>query len=292
MGWLPENWLDAIGDDELTRVAFTSRWVAAERAMESERPDALFSDPYAAALGGAAGKELSAKMNSRMTGSYWADYHITWMAVRTRFVDERLAAFARAVGGRGQFVCLGSGLDARAYRLDALAGMRAAFEVDLPEVVAAFGRAMGRLGAQAKCPRVALAIDLSAPEELSSALRLAGFDSALPTFWLMEGLTMYLPPEVNARLLSTMASLSASGSQLCSGIIADPSRMPKHALPPFTPPIDEYDALCRRHGWAASRVPETGLAAHRFGDPALDYGRYPKGVAPDLFQCFMLCSRG
>jgi O-methyltransferase involved in polyketide biosynthesis len=37
-------------------VALTSRWMAAARARESERPDRLFNDPLAAALAGPVGK--------------------------------------------------------------------------------------------------------------------------------------------------------------------------------------------------------------------------------------------
>ena len=39
-------------------VALTSLWVAAWRAAESERPDALFHDPFARALAGAEGFEV------------------------------------------------------------------------------------------------------------------------------------------------------------------------------------------------------------------------------------------
>ena len=82
-----DTFLKDEGDDELTKVAFTSRWVAAERAMESSRPDALFSDPYAAHLGGATGVAFSSKMKGIMP---WPEFHITWMAIRTRYIDERL----------------------------------------------------------------------------------------------------------------------------------------------------------------------------------------------------------
>ena len=37
------------------QVVLTSRWMAAARARESERPDRLFNDPLAAALAGPEG---------------------------------------------------------------------------------------------------------------------------------------------------------------------------------------------------------------------------------------------
>lgn len=273
-------------DDELTRVAYTSRWVAAERAMESARPDALFVDPYAAALGGSSGQKLSAKMNGTISQTCFQDYHIVWMAVRTKFIDDRLIAFARQHGAKAQYVSLGSGLDARIYRLRGLEDMRAAFEVDLPEVGAAFGRAMTRLGARAPCPRAALSIDLTQSEEaLPRALRAAGFSDTLPTFWLLEGLTMYLPAEVNAQLVRSMAQLSPSGSQLCVGFIADASKLPQQAKPVYAPPIPEFSALLRAHDWAGE------LQVDRFGDARLNFGRYPAGTPPDAMQCFALCDK-
>ena len=270
------------GDDELTKVAFTSRWVAAERAMESSRPDALFSDPYAVHLGGATGVAFSSKMKSIMP---WPEFHITWMAIRTRYIDERLSKFCAAHDSSFQCVILGSGLDARAFRIPQLATARAVYEVDVPEVVGAFNRAMARLEATAVCPRVALALDLSTPDALTRALRAGGFDKALPTFWLLEGLTMYLTPDVNSSMLEQIDALSAPGSHICAGFIADTASLPKNVIPPFTPAISEYTALLRAHGWGGQ------LLAERFGDPGLNFGRYPVQLTPDASQCFVIAQR-
>ena len=42
----------------LTNVSDTARWVAMYRAMESERQDALFRDPYARSLAGLSGEAI------------------------------------------------------------------------------------------------------------------------------------------------------------------------------------------------------------------------------------------
>ena len=68
-------------DDELEDVPFTSRWIAAERAIESARPDALFRDEYAAAMdpGGVGAAHSSALREAfRKPPMGWADYHIVW----------------------------------------------------------------------------------------------------------------------------------------------------------------------------------------------------------------------
>src|SRR6266567_1544795 len=60
----------------IEHVSDTARWVALYRAMESERPDALFRDPYARKLAGERGERILASMRR---GRAWA-----WpMIVRT-----------------------------------------------------------------------------------------------------------------------------------------------------------------------------------------------------------------
>ena len=42
----------------ISHVSDTARWVAVYRAMESERPDAIFKDPYARRLAGERGEAI------------------------------------------------------------------------------------------------------------------------------------------------------------------------------------------------------------------------------------------
>src|ERR1043166_6782360 len=94
----------------LTSVSDTARWVAMYRAMESERPDALFHDPYARRLAGPQGEQILAHMPQ---GRRWA-----WpMVVRTAVMDEIVV---RLVQNQSidTVLNLAAGLDARPYRLD------------------------------------------------------------------------------------------------------------------------------------------------------------------------------
>src|SRR6266487_470703 len=94
----------------ISSVSDTARWVAMYRAMESERPDALFHDPYARRLAGPAGEQILASMPQ---GRRWA-----WpMIVRTAVMDEivmRLVTREHV----DTVLNLAAGLDARPYRLD------------------------------------------------------------------------------------------------------------------------------------------------------------------------------
>src|SRR5258708_12180331 len=73
--------MSASAPNPIASVSDTARWVAMYRAMESERPDALFRDPFARRLAGPAGEQILASMPQ---GRRWA-----WpMIVRTAVMAE------------------------------------------------------------------------------------------------------------------------------------------------------------------------------------------------------------
>ncbi len=107
-------------------ISDTARWVAYFRAQETERPDALFRDPYAERLAGERGFHIA---NTLPEGNKheWA-----WVA-RTYLFDTFLANEIRK--GADLVVNLAAGLDTRPYRMD-LPDTLHWVEVDLPEIVA------------------------------------------------------------------------------------------------------------------------------------------------------------
>lgn len=110
----------------IEHVSDTARWVALYRAMESERPDALFRDPFARRLAGERAERIVASMKH---GRRWA-----WpMVVRTAVMDELIQ---RAVDRDGvdTVLNLASGLDARPYRMALPSALRW-IEVDFPDVI-------------------------------------------------------------------------------------------------------------------------------------------------------------
>ena len=95
--------------------------------MESERPDALFQDPYARKLAGERGERILASMRR---GRSWA-----WpMIVRTAVLDE-LIVRTIARDGIDTVLNLAAGLDTRPYRLQLPASLRW-IEADFPDVIA------------------------------------------------------------------------------------------------------------------------------------------------------------
>ena len=90
-------------------ISDTARWVAYFRALETQRPDALFRDPYAERLAGKYGFQIA---NTLTDGNKheWA-----WVA-RTYLFDQFVA---REINdGADLVINLAAGLDARPYRMD------------------------------------------------------------------------------------------------------------------------------------------------------------------------------
>jgi methyltransferase (TIGR00027 family) len=206
--------------DIKTSVGSTAVMVAAARAVETERPDALIRDPYAKLLVTNAGAgvlweamldpEVAAKVEALDAESAAQLQHMrNYQAVRTSFFDTY---FADAVAdGIRQVVILASGLDSRAYRLDWPA-CTTVYELDQPQVLAYKSTTLAENGVTPSADRRAVAIDLR--QDWPAALRAAGFDPTVPTAWLAEGLLMYLPAEAQDRLFTLIGELSPAGSRV------------------------------------------------------------------------------
>ena len=110
---------------EIANISDTAFWVAVYRAMESERPDAHFHDPYARLLAGRHGEQIVRKLPFAKSAA-WA------MIVRTIVMDEFIMRCVNE--GAGTVVNLAAGLDARPYRLPLPASTQW-IEVDLPDIL-------------------------------------------------------------------------------------------------------------------------------------------------------------
>jgi len=172
-------------------ISDTARWVAVYRAMETERPDAHFRDPYARRLAGTQGEEIVRSLRHG-SGMAWA------MIVRTAVLDEMIL---RAVAGGADLVLnLAAGLDTRPYRMDLPRGLRWV-EVDLPGIMDYKEEQMR--GEQPRCAleRVRLDLtDLAARRALFA--RIGG--EARQVAVVTEGLLAYLTREQVAGLATDL----------------------------------------------------------------------------------------
>jgi methyltransferase (TIGR00027 family) len=110
----------------IEHISDTARWVAFYRAMESERPDALFHDPYARKLAGAKGSEIVGTLKQGRSMA-WA------MIVRTQVMDEIIRKEI-ATDRIDLVLNLAAGLDARPWRMDLPPSLHWV-DVDLPDIL-------------------------------------------------------------------------------------------------------------------------------------------------------------
>jgi methyltransferase (TIGR00027 family) len=180
------------------RMKSSARLVAALRGMEEEEPAPLCVDRYGRTMGAAQGRLLAERF-LRDTPQLQS-----MVAARTRDLDDLASS-----GAFEQLVLLGAGFDARPFRLPALARARV-FEVDLPYMLSEREALLASLGLSRQ-GRIAVPANLEL-DDLAQALHGCGFDPRLPTLFVLEGVTMYLDGQVNARLLRSVRGLMGDSS--------------------------------------------------------------------------------
>ncbi|OGU07459.1 MAG: hypothetical protein A2W29_08885 [Gemmatimonadetes bacterium RBG_16_66_8] len=181
----------------ITHVSDTARWVAMYRAMESERPDALFRDPLARQLAGELGEEIIRRVPKAR--------QMAWpMIVRTAVMDEIILRVA-IQDGADTVVNLAAGLDARAYRLPVPPPIRWV-DVDLPEIQGYKKAAL--TGEWPVCELEYTPVDLT-NEVARRALFARIGATARRVLVITEGLLVYLKPEDVAALARDLGAQPA-----------------------------------------------------------------------------------
>lgn len=173
----------------IRNISDTARWVAFYRAMETERPDAIFQDPYARNLAGERGEQIVNTLKRGKSQS-WA------MVIRTKLIDDILLQIL-ASGAIDVVLNLAAGLDMRPYRLTLPSELRW-IEVDLPEMTGYKEEMLGN--EKPRCQLERLRMDLA---DVSSRRGLFARISATArgVFVITEGLLAYL----NEQNVSTLA---------------------------------------------------------------------------------------
>ncbi|MBD2387115.1 SAM-dependent methyltransferase [Cylindrospermum sp. FACHB-282] len=190
-----------------TSVSFTAKVMAAGRAIETQRPDALFTDPLAAQLAGQEAIEAAIP-----TLEEYEKQGRPFTSVRTRFFDDFLNKYSDNIR---QIVLLGSGMDTRAFRLNWPPGTHV-YEIDQPDVMLYKESVLN--GVIPNCTRHSICADLK--ESFWSQLLLKeGYQTSEPTIWLLEGFLYYLNPIEAKNLLRDIQNLSAKGSYFGADVI-------------------------------------------------------------------------
>jgi methyltransferase (TIGR00027 family) len=171
----------------IDHVSDTARWVAEYRAMETDRPDAIFRDPYARRLAGTRGAEI---VDALPKGRQFA-----WpMIVRTAVLDEMIMERVRS--GCDLVLNLAAGLDARPWRLELPSTLRWV-DVDLPAIL---GHKLEEMKHERpRCIYEAVVLDL-AEEAKRRALFTQIGAQVRNALVISEGLLIYLEPDAVASL--------------------------------------------------------------------------------------------
>ncbi len=174
----------------IENISDTARWVAYYRAMETERPDAIFRDPFASKLAGERGEEIvdSIKQGRAMA---WA------MIVRTAVFDE-IILDTISTYGIDTVINLAAGLDARAWRLPMTQSLRW-IDVDLPGIL---DYKLDTLrDSRPVCDYEAVRLDLTDDSARQALFSRLGASSS-STLVVTEGLLIYL----TAKQVGTLAT--------------------------------------------------------------------------------------
>jgi len=176
----------------IENVSDTARWVAFYRAMETERPDALFRDPYARALAGPEGERIVKEM-PRGRASSWA------MITRTVVFDEIILDVVRR-HDIDMVLNLAAGLDARPWRLKLPASLRWV-DVDLPAMLEY--KASHMRNVPPVCQYAAVPANLVDAGERAAVFGRLGSE-ATEALVVTEGLLIYLADEQVAALATEL----------------------------------------------------------------------------------------
>jgi methyltransferase (TIGR00027 family) len=179
-------------NSSVRNISDTARWVAYFRARETQRPDALFRDPFAERLAGERGFQIA---NTLPQGNKheWA-----WVA-RTYLFDNFLSREIQ--DGAGLVVNLAAGLDARPYRMELPPALQWV-EVDFPEIVSYKEEILGN--EKPKCRLERISLDLS--DVPGRRAFFAELDRKAENIVVMsEGLLIYFTAEDVASLAQDLA---------------------------------------------------------------------------------------
>jgi methyltransferase (TIGR00027 family) len=229
----------------ISNVSDTARWMAAYRAAESTRRDALFNDPLAERLAGDRGRAIAAATPRLMRNGWW------WVT-RTKLIDDLVAESVQ--NGCDRVLNLATGFDTRPYRLDLPAGTEW-IEADLPDIINEKQRLL--TGEIARCRLSRVAVDLAdAPSR--SAFLADATSGARDALVITEGLLLYLNEQQVRALADDL--LHTEIAEWITDVIAPAivrrmmRQMPGLDKAPMTFEPTEGVAFFERQGWTVGAI--------------------------------------
>ena len=260
----------------LRNISDTALWAAIFRGRETNRPDALFRDPYAERLAGERGARIAKEMR-------FGNRHAWSWVARTWIIDRII--MEQVAGGADMVINLAAGLDTRPYRMPLPASL-AWVEIDLPEMLD-YKQDVLRCE-RAACPVERIPLDLAHLSARREVLEDLG-RRAKKALVVSEGLLVYLSAEEAAALATDLSGPSSFRNWVLDMVSPALLRLMRKSMGSqleragaalkFAP--EEGPDYFRSHGWRAVRVESMLHAAARV--KRLPLWMQPLTLLPDRF---------
>jgi len=176
----------------LQNISDTARWVAVFRAEESDRPDAVFHDPYARRLAGERGEQIADAIGFSRQNS--------WSFVARTFLFDNLV-MQHVAEGYNTIINLAAGLDTRPYRMALPSALRWV-EVDLPGILTYKEHIMA--AEKPVCRLESIKLDLADRTQRLALFRQLGKETSKALI-ITEGLMIYLDALEAAELAENLS---------------------------------------------------------------------------------------
>jgi methyltransferase (TIGR00027 family) len=242
----------------------TAEAVCAARATDQRKDpkDRIVDDPWAKLFlgpvwrAGIATLEVSGRLGDRAVEL--SPGLVTYVLARHRFIDDALArALAETNEPFAQVVLLGAGYDTRAYRFAKELGVRRVFEVDFPST----SRRKAEIVAEKKSELPGIDVTVVeidfAKQSIEERLLAHGFQRGAKTFFVWEGVSMYLTRKAVQGTLAMIRGISGAKSEIAMD---------------FWYLLDAPDLISTAHRMSANLL-------YFLGEP-MTFGIHPEDVGP------------
>lgn len=244
---------------EINDVTDTAIWVAAYRAEESLRKDALFHDTFAQLLVGTEGELIA----TRTQGSRYTAWSVV---IRTFIIDRFIMNLLSH--GIDTVLNLGAGLDTRPYRLNLSSNLRW-IEVDFPKII---DHKNEKLKDQTpKCTLERVQLDLSNSELRDNFLNKISSESK-NVLVITEGVIPYLSNEDARSLADALKKyenfkywITEYYSPEILKFLRTPKRLTQMKNAPFLFYPENWFAFFKESGWIEIETQYFGVESEKLG---------------------------
>lgn len=203
--------------------SLTANAVAFFRVMENYRPDGLFQDSQTEHYLADWQVQLAQRSLTHsffdVTSTFLPTSLAHFVSARHRFIDDHITSAYQS--GIRQFVNLGAGFDGRGERLFATLNDVNYFELDFLATQEKKRSFLKQTPDYQMVP-----IDFQTQRVSEVLTNVATFDQTLPTFFIWEGVSMYLPSDAIWSFFKDISQFAASKSQLAADFLTNVGQNP------------------------------------------------------------------